>query len=536
MGQTASTETAESKEERELENQAASSGALSLLQNSFSKLLDPLSLYVPLPSLQQCFSLKYTSVSCEGATLPDCFQGFLDQMASSITDTLFVPQKEGITWKEFLGGYVSCCGRISASSLLNIMFRVFALSADRAGCPMKLHFDSDEVDSKTSGSISPRELGMIIWACWIMSWNSRSPKCATESEHVSIPDLSHLVLSAVVSCVDNGSVVDVWDTDVFHLEAELTAGKIHMWAIRTVPNLAECFSNFVSSRLKAASFEATGRETPGTLAPETSSAEACEVHLLTCGRAWGISLSQRSSISEELLKISFPSNINVIEDSLLYRSYFHGKGMNRFWSNVEGYHGPLLLLISATSGESSESSRKWIIGALTQQGFENRDAFYGSGGCLYSIFPVFHGFTASGTEKNYVYSHLHPAVRAYDPHPKPIGIAFGGTIGNERIFIDEDFAKVTIRHHAVDKTYQHGSLFPNQGYLPVEASVLDMEVWGLGGKTAKEIQVSYQRREELFTEQRRKVDLKTFASWEDSPEKMMMDMMSNPNTVRREDR
>ncbi|RWW48566.1 hypothetical protein BHE74_00045344, partial [Ensete ventricosum] len=32
------------------------------------------------------------------------------------------------------------------------------------------------------------------------------------------------------------------------------------------------------------------------------------------------------------------------------------------------------------------------------------------------------------------------------------------------------------------------------------------------------------------------VDLKTFASWEDSPEKMMMDMVSDPNKVRREDR
>jgi len=70
--------------------------------------------------------------------------------------------------------------------------------------------------------------------------------------------------------------------------------------------------------------------------------------------------------------------------------------MNRFWSSVEGYHGPLLLLISASSGKSSESSRKWIIGALTQQGLENRDVFYGSGGCLYSIYPVFQVFSSSG--------------------------------------------------------------------------------------------------------------------------------------------
>lgn len=71
----------------------------------------------------------------------------------------------------------------------------------------------------------------------------------------------------------------------------------------------------------------------------------------------------------------------------------------------------------------------------------------------------------AGKEKNMVYSHLHPTGRVYEPHPKPVGIAFGGTLGNERIFIDEDFARVTVRHHAVDKTYQPGSLFPDQVYL-----------------------------------------------------------------------
>lgn len=68
----------------------------------------------------------------------------------------------------------------------------------------------------------------------------------------------------------------------------------------------------------------------------------------------------------------------------------------------------------------------------------------------------------AGKEKNIVYSHLHPTVKTYDPRPKPVGLAFGGSLGNERIFLDEDFAGVTIRHHAGDKTYQHGSLFPGQ--------------------------------------------------------------------------
>lgn len=68
----------------------------------------------------------------------------------------------------------------------------------------------------------------------------------------------------------------------------------------------------------------------------------------------------------------------------------------------------------------------------------------------------------TGKEKNFVYSHLHPTGRLYEAHPKPAGIAFGGTMGNERVFVEEDFAKLTVRHHAVDKTYQSGFLFPDQ--------------------------------------------------------------------------
>lgn len=68
----------------------------------------------------------------------------------------------------------------------------------------------------------------------------------------------------------------------------------------------------------------------------------------------------------------------------------------------------------------------------------------------------------AGKEKNFVYSHLHPQIRVYEANPKPVGLAFGGTVGNERVFLDEDFSKIVVRHHAVDKTYQHGSLIPNQ--------------------------------------------------------------------------
>lgn len=74
--------------------------------------------------------------------------------------------------------------------------------------------------------------------------------------------------------------------------------------------------------------------------------------------------------------------------------------MNRLWSNVEGYHAPILVIVSASCGvdhEGTSSERKWVIGAILQQGFENRDTFYGSSGILFSISPVFHAFSSSGT-------------------------------------------------------------------------------------------------------------------------------------------
>lgn len=44
-----------------------------------------------------------------------------------------------------------------------------------------------------------------------------------------------------------------------------------------------------------------------------------------------------------------------------------------------------------------------------------------------------------------------------------------------------------------------------QGFLPVEALVSEVEVWGLGGSGAKDVQDSYKKREQLFNDQRRKV-------------------------------
>ncbi|GMH21639.1 hypothetical protein Nepgr_023481 [Nepenthes gracilis] len=168
--------------------------------------------------------------------------------------------------------FIRLCSWMPASSSLNIMFRVIAISIEKAGSPLKLQFESNDADSKTIGSISPLEMSTILWACWMMSRSSRILKLFKEKEN----------------------------------------------------NLADCFSQFFWLRLR--------RRWHGTV-------KTCESHLQTRGRAWAVSLSQRSNFSEEILRISFNCNVNMAEVDLLYGSSLHGKGLHRFWSRIEGYHG-----------------------------------------------------------------------------------------------------------------------------------------------------------------------------------------------------
>ncbi|XP_021905325.1 uncharacterized protein LOC110820205 isoform X2 [Carica papaya] len=469
--------------------------------------------------------------------MSDSFSALLDHLGSSMVDLYFIPEKEDVSWVNFVKGYVKCCGRLSASMSFNRLLRLFAVTARKAGLPLKLEFESDEADCKINGFLKPADVLMLLCMCWTMSWDSRA-KSLKEQQNLYLPDLGHLVLSAVLSCAEVGSDLNLWEWDISGLEIELPIGNFLTWAFTTVPAITDCFIQFFHARLENCSTVKEKSESLKSTLGQTLT-KTYDDCLLDCGRAWAVSLTFTSTMSEEILKSCFPSDDGGRDENLLYRSSLHGRGLNRFWSNIEGYHAPLFILVSASSAdihENSTTERKWMIGVLIHQGLESKDVFYGSSGNLYAISPVFHVFPPTGKEKNFVYSHLHPTGRVYEPHPKPVGIAFGGTIGNERIFIDEDFDRVVVRHHAIDKTYKPGSLAPNQGFLPVESRISEVEVWGLGGRRAREVQNSYKKREELFTEQRRKVDLKTFANWEDSPEKMMMDMMSDPNSVQREDR
>eukprot|EP01018_Ginkgo_biloba_P020000 Gb_02936 [translate_table: standard] len=459
------------------------------------------------------------------------------ELGPTIVAAFFTPEDGQISWATFLRAYDRCCKKTPASFSINLLIRLFHEVKKRAQIPSNLKFTDEENDDKIGGCFSEKDVHLLLWTCWVMVHNSRLLDLFNnffDKSTIQLPEVKPLVKSAVAAC--SGS------NETMTLNIEIPAESLFSWILATIPGLAQCFAEYVQDGLQRASMRCEVISNPSKQTDSevhSSDAEMAAAGLLTSGTAWAIALSLRDSLGGELLTASFMSVSHLVKrPDLIYRSSLHGKGLSRFWSHVEGYHGPLLILVSGSStqeGADDFHGKRWVVGAVTRQGFENKDSFYGSSGCLYAVSPVFHPFYATGRDKSFVYSHLHAPGRVYEAHPKPVGIAFGGTQGNERVFLDEDFGKITIRHHAVDKTYQPGSLVPGQEYLAVEAMILEVEVWGLGGKAAKQEQAMYKKRELLFTEQRRKVDLKNFA-WEDSPEKIMLDLISDPNRVQREER
>ncbi|KAH9307671.1 hypothetical protein KI387_035582 [Taxus chinensis] len=495
--------------------------------------------------LEECFRCRFPKLEAKDYAVSAELPKLLSVLSPTIVSTFFTPEIGEVFWPAFLRGYDKCCKKTPPSLSINLLLRLFHEVRKRAEISSNLDFTDN--DDKIGGHFSEENICEFLWFCWVMEHNAKFVHfCDNKMDENSLelPEIKSLVRSAIAafsgSDLEQLHKEDLNETRM--LDIEIPVQSLFSWILATIPGLAHCLPHYVQNALQRTSLGSmvAVHTSPQTEEVCSSAQNVVDSGLLTSGTAWAIALSFKPSLGGEHLMMSFMSvsHSRVLPD-LLYRSSQHGKGMNRFWSQVSGYNGPILILISGSSTEEECDDllcRRWIIGAFVNQGFENMDSFYGSFGCLFAVKPIFRSFLPAGREKNFVYSHLHPLGRVYEPHPKPVAIAFGGTLGNERVFLDEDFAKITIRHHVVDKTYHAGYLVPGQEYSTLEASVLGVEAWGLGGKVAEQEQTMFKQREQLFTEQRRKVDLKTFGNWEDSPEKIMMDLVSNPNRVQREDR
>lgn len=369
-------------------------------------------------------------------------------------------------------------------------------------------------------------------------------------------------------------------------EPKMPANKIASWILLYLPGLCDCLSDFVNLKLieeapdeQAASLversrsrshssspenrqnrsslseeEANGPKEEEEEAEEGKESMAASPGLLSTGSSFVLGLSLRGAMASTLLGISCEADgWRKYHPQLLYRASTSGRGVRQLLSRVEGYRDPVLFLFSASTrpsegeeerqtskGGEREAGERWSMAVVLPTGLENRETFYGGSGCSMLVLqPRVKAFRPLGRESNFVYSHSRlPGARySSSNHSTVTAVAFGGSVGRERVVLDSELETVTLRHHTSCRTYQPGGILPTQGYSPLVSSLEEVEVWGMGGPEASRKLEAYLQRETLFTEQRAKIDMKKFAAnWESSPDKMMLDMVSDPNKPSREER
>lgn len=531
---------AEAAETKSLESRLMALGDLPDLRTLFSR-LSPTSSPIAPNLLKECFELQTECTSCP---LRSELSLLKQNVAVTLVDVIFEPDKDGISWRNFLKGFEKCCQPAASVKLKLLLFYFYHLRK-RAELPLTFSFKNEDSgvlhDAGLVGHLTSPQLKDFLWLCWVMGCDAHT--CGHKDSPSELPNVEPLVKAAHLACSVSNSLMA---TDILPIE------KLYKWMLLSVPGLPMSLFDYIRSRLHRSASVIQGQKAPidieGWHAPKSnmaqSAASVSHSDLLNSGVAWAIGLSQSDAIGYKLVSCSF--GLQQDTACLLYRSSVHGKGMNRLWRHVEGYRETVLMLIQGITTQSMESyatekseKEMWLVGALVREGFENKSCYYGSRGCcIFALDPVMQSFRSTGNGSNFVYTHAHVVSSAtyLQQQKRSDGIAFGGDIGKERLSLDEDFMHLTVRHHAMDKTYESGHLLPNQGYATIKGKVLDIEVWGFGGAATREKQSKFQERNNLFAEQNRKVDLQSFGNWADSPEKMMMDMISDPNKVQREER
>lgn len=208
---------------------------------------------------------------------------------------------------------------------------------------------------------------------------------------------------------------------------------------------------------------------------------------------------------------------NIGSFKLLYSSKVHGRSLNRFIHHVIGYKAESLFTVTTTQGE--------VFGAFVSTPWDMSSTYWSNSDCfLFGITPILavrranSPSTASmisgggSASANYVYFFANKKSFT----GKPIGIGFGGTIGNPRIWIDEDLAQGTVR--SIDPSFENGQLASNAAF-----DIASIEVWGSCTDYAEAQLIRERRLRDKDAERARKAGDK--AGWNEGADKFIMDLM-----------
>jgi hypothetical protein len=233
-------------EQREQESLASAALALPLLHAAHARSADALPDALTPP--RAAFRLP------SGSPSPARLDALLARLGPAAA-SLFFGDGEGADagWLGFLKGFNRCCARAPASQPLALLLRVYA----DAGAPCGVHFQpGDGDDGKVVGELAPEEIAAFLWMCWVMAWSGSAPRIGgdgsekSEPAVVLLPDVSHLVLSALVSA---GAVADdagVWDWDISGGGKGVKVQEFTSWVLSTAVGLGNCLSRYVKERTR----------------------------------------------------------------------------------------------------------------------------------------------------------------------------------------------------------------------------------------------------------------------------------------------
>lgn len=181
--------------------------------------------------------------------------------------------------------------------------------------------------------------------------------------------------------------------------------------------------------------------------------------------------------------------------ALLYDTRLHGVGANRFLHHVLGYRGPTLVVLHARS-QKDQTEKIFCVASPTEW---KETSLYTGGeeSCLVQLQPKF-----SVMEKGVKILYLNTHIRGY---PKGLRVAVDPR--NPIIAIDEHFDKLDVHSMAHD--------------------LLNIEVWGCGDKSSRDIQLDIKKWQVKEAERQRTVKL-TAADWIDHPDRYLLELSGRP--------
>lgn len=181
--------------------------------------------------------------------------------------------------------------------------------------------------------------------------------------------------------------------------------------------------------------------------------------------------------------------------TLLYDTRLHGVGANRFLHHVLGYRGPNLVLLQARS--LKDNTEKIYCVAAPSEWRETNLFVGGEESCLVQLQPKF-----SVMEKGGKILYLNTHIRGY---PKGLRVAVDPR--NPIIAVDEAFEKLDVHSITHD--------------------LLNIEVWGCGDKSQRDVQLDIKKWQVKEAERQRTVKLSA-ADWIDNPDRYLLELGGRP--------